>query len=233
MSDPYEADFVDDTEEVDPLEDELDELDEPDEEIDEPAEPDDVEDDEPPARAAKPARKSFAQRVDEVASRRVAEVEARLRAELTPRQQPTETQAQRQARLAELEPWERTEFLVNERLAASEAQTNERLDRQYFESLCARDPIAAGMKDEVERELSALRARGQNVDRDTMLTFLLGQKARQNSGRATGRAAKAAAQRRERQAVRPGSGRSDTPAADRREANTKAARDKRLENYQL
>ena len=230
MSDPYEADFVDEDDDVEePTEDELDEPDEP-EEIDEP-EPSD--DDAPPARAP---RKTFGQRVEEVAERKAAKIaadlETKLRAELTPRQ-PTESAAQRQARLAEMEPWERDALLTNERLTAFEAATTERMDKQYFDSLCARDPIAAKMAPEVERELAALRLRGQNVDRDTMLTFLLGQQARKNAGRATGRAARAAAGNRDRQTTRPGSGRSDTSPVDRRETNTKAARDKRLENYQL
>lgn len=235
MSDAYDAD-LDEPDEFEETEDEFEEPDEDalEEEPDQADEPD--EEDEPPQRAARPARKTFAQRVDEVADRKVAALEAKLRAELAQQrpQQPTEDQQRaRQARLAEMEPWERSEFLTNERLASFEAQTAERLDKQYFESLCARDPVAAKMKDQVETEIAALRARGQNVDRDTMLTFLLGQQFRKNAARATGRAAKTAAQNRERQTARPGAARSDTAPADRREATTKASRDKRLENYQL
>jgi hypothetical protein len=236
MSDPYEADFVDDEEDLQEPEDELD--DEPPEEDDAPDEPDEEPDDERPAPQRRPTRGenrvAAATRIAAEAKREADALKAEVAALKATQSQPAaETAAQRQARLAEMEPWERSEYLQNERMTRLETITLDRTDKAAFEALCARDPTAAKMADEVERELSALRARGQNVDRDTMYTHLLGQKARAQSTRASGRAQRAAAANRDRQTTRPGSARSDTSPADRRETNTKAARDKRLENYQL
>jgi hypothetical protein len=235
MSDVNDADLEDELEEEieeEEPEDEEDEL-EPEESEEEPSE-----EDEPEPAAARQSRGEkrvqAATRTAAEAKRKAEALEAELNAlKAAQNRQPSESADQRRARLEAMEPWERTELLTNERLARLEIDSAERLDKLAFQTLCASDPVAAGMKDDVERELAALRARGQNVDRDTMLTFLLGQRARANGGRATTRAKKAAQANRERQQARPGASRSDTPAADRREANSKAARDKRLADYQL
>jgi hypothetical protein len=233
MSDSYEADLGDDLDdEVDPAEDELDEPDEveePDEEVE------DLEEDDESPVAAKPQRKPFNQRVEEVAERiaakKVAEIEARILAQ--PKAPSPESVAARQARLDEMDPMERRLFLLEEDRNNERFATNERLDKLSFQTLCATDPVAAKYKDDVERELSALRARGSNVDRDTMLTHVIGMKMRANATRATSRTKKTAQVNRERQTARPGNARGDVPATDRRAAGSKAARDKRLENMEI
>jgi hypothetical protein len=231
MSDVYDPD-PGEVEDDEPIED-LDEDEEPPED-EEPVE--ETEEEEPP-RAAQPARKPFRERVEEVATRvaneRTASLEAELRALKAERDQPArETQTQRNERLSQMEPWERTEFLTNERLAAIEWNANERADKAAFAMTCMSDPVASKLKDEVERELADLRARGQNVDRDTMLTFILGRRARANSGRAAGRAQKTATANRDRQTARPGNARADVAPSNPR-AGTAAARNKRLENLNI
>ncbi len=236
MSDPYEADLGDELDEVDVEEEDLDESDEA--EIDEPDEADDPEDqeDEPPARQPTRGENRVAKATREAAEakREAAELKARLAALEQRGTQPSpEAQRERQQRLADMEPLEREVFLMKEDRAAEKFQTQDRLDKMAFDALCARNPAASRLQSKVESELAALRGRGQNVDREVMLKFVIGEQALANGARATNKTAKAAAGRRAQQAARPGSPRGDTPAADRREINTKAARDKRLADYQL
>jgi hypothetical protein len=227
--DDLDEDYVDDDEPVEDPEDEEDESPEP-EEDDEPLAAED-EDEEPPAPAPRAQRKPFKQRVEEVAARmvedRMRDVEARLR--------PTDAQestAQRNARLAEMEPWERTEYLVNERLGRLEYEGQDRIDKIDFANLVRERPAMARFKDEVDRRLSSMRGNGYNASREVILQQILGERALANAGRATGRAARTAATNRERQTTRPGAARSDTAATDRR-GTGRVARDRRLENEPL
>lgn len=204
-------------------------------EDDEPEEPDEDEgQDEEPA----PRQPSRGENRVATAARIAAEAKAEakaLREEIaairaSQSRAPTETTNQRNERLAQMEPWERTEFLINERMAAAEWNMNERADKSAFAQLCASDPVAAKLKDDVEARLATMRAQGQTVDRETLYTFMLGERAKANRGRATGRAVKNATANRERQQARPSNSRGDVAPSDRRGGNTASARDKRLEN---
>jgi len=226
---------------------EPDEPDEDTEEDEEPDEPDegDEPDDEPEQRAA-PTRKPFAQRVEEVADRRVRErtqeLERQIR-ELRQNQapaQPRETPEQFQQRLAQMEPWERTEYLrqqdanfLQQRLNQIEFNSKDSADRTAYEALSTREPVAAKLKADVEARLQEMRANGMDAPRETILKFLIGERALANKTRATNRTSKAAAARREAQTARPSSGRGDTPAGDRRQSNDRAARSRRLADTPL
>ena len=108
-------------------------------------------------------------------------------------------------------------------------QTYETSDKAAFNSLKATDPLAAKYADEVETRLAAMRQQGQNVDRERLLTFIIGEKARAGRSVAKQRQQAQGQQRIQRQTVRPGAARSDT-AGNRGKVSEQEARDKRLEN---
>ena len=225
--DDLDEEILDDEDLVEEPEDEEDEGPEPEEE-----EPLTAEDeDEEPEPAPRPARKPFKQRVEEVAARLV---EDRLREERSrPAPASQETQAQRNARLAEMEPWERTEYVVNERLSRLEYEGQDRLDKIDFQGLLRDRPSAAKLAPEVERRLAAMRGNGFNASREVILKQILGERAWDNAGRATGRAARTAAANRERQTTRPGAARSDAVSTDTRRGDSAQARARRLENQNI
>lgn len=203
------------------------------EDEDEPVE----EDDEPAPAARQPTRGenrvAAATRAAKEAKEEAAAVKAELAALRAQSSRPQgESQQQRAERLANMEPWERTEFLTNERLAAMEWQGAERLDKMSFDAVCRDDPIAQRMRSDIEARLAGMRANGFNVDRDVLYTQMLGEMARKNKGRAEGKARKTAAANKDRQTARPGQSRGDTAPADRRNNNA-AARNKRLENMSI
>lgn len=223
-------------------------LEEPDEDDpeDDPVEDPDLEDDDGEAPAPQQTRGE--NRVA-VATREAKEAKAeteRLRREVETLRtaapaQPRETQEQFNARLAAMEPWERTEYLrqldaqtTRQELAQIKFENWDRGDKAEYDALAAREPIAAKLRDDVEKILTERRAQGQNVDRTTILKFLIGERALANKGRATGKALKGATARREQQQARPGNGRADTGAGDRRgNADSPSARAKRLEGLEI
>lgn len=107
--------------------------------------------------------------------------------------------------------------------------TYEASDKATFNSLKATDPLAAKYADEVETRLAAMRQQGQNVDRERLLTFIIGEKARAGRSVAKQRQTAQGQQRIARQTVRPGAARSDT-TGNRGKVSDQEARDKRLEN---
>ncbi len=108
-------------------------------------------------------------------------------------------------------------------------QTYEANDRSTFNALKATDPLAAKYADEVEKRLMEMRAGGQNVDRDRLFTFIVGEKARAGRSVAKQRQTAQGQQRIARQTVRPGAARSDT-TGNRGKVSDAEAREKRLEN---
>lgn len=108
-------------------------------------------------------------------------------------------------------------------------ETYEANDRSTFNALKATDPLAAKYADEVETRLTAMRQQGQNVDRERLLTFIIGEKARAGRSVAKQRQTAQGQQRIARQTVRPGAARSDT-TGNRGKVSDQEARDKRLEN---
>ena len=203
----------------------------PEAEEEEPLEAED--EDEEPEPAPRAQRKPFAQRVNEVAERLVNERMRDLETKLRQPAPAQETGAQRNARLAEMEPWDRVAYETNERLARLEWEGSERLDQIAFSQVCRDDPVASRLKDEVERRLASMRSNGFNTSRDVLYTQILGERARANKGRATGRAAKTAAANRDRQTTRPGNTRTDAVQTDTRRGNNATARARRLDNVSI
>ena len=241
MSDPYEADFVDPNDDVeDPVDDELEDQDteqpEEDEELDPLAE--DEEPEEPPARQPSRGDNRIARLAREAkeAKERTALLERQLADIAARNAQPAQpSPAEVQAHLATLEPWERTEYLRQQDSAQTQAvlrqmqfQQQEQMDKIAYEALKTRAPIAAKLESEVEKRLSEMRAGGTTAPRETVLRWVIGDRALANARRATGRAQKTAAANRDRQQARPPSGRADAAPSDRRGGNTSSARDKRL-----
>lgn len=228
------ADFEDEIDTVDEFAegDDSDEFDEDQDEAEEVGE--ETVDDEPepvrqPSRGER--RVASATKIAAEAKANVAKLEAELNALKAERSRPQgETQQQRNARLSEMEPWERTEYLTNERLNRIEFEGTDRLDRLDFKATMREDPVAAKMEAEVERRLSAMRANGFNATRDVIYTQVLGERARANKGRATGKAKRTADTNRDRQTARPSNSRGDATTTDTRRGDSAAARAKRLEN---
>ncbi len=199
-------------------------------------------DDSPQRQSRGENRVAAATRVAAEAKREAAELRARLdaserrAAEAT--QQPRETQDQINARLAAMEPWERTEYLRQQDAKATQAalqqmrfESQDASDRASYEALCARKPVAAKLRDEVESRLADMRKTGTTAPRETVLRWVIGDRALANEGRATGKARTTAAANRDRQSARPTNGRGNA-AGDRRSTGS-SARDKRVEDYQL
>ena len=107
--------------------------------------------------------------------------------------------------------------------------TYEAGDKANFQALVRTDPQAARYADEVEQRLTAMRAQGQNVDRERLLTFIVGEKVRERSKGAKEKQAAEGKTRIARQTVKPGAARSDT-APNRGKMSDAEARAKRLEN---
>jgi hypothetical protein len=172
------------------------------------------------------------------ARERAAEAE-RLAREALNGQTRTNTAEQERAereRLAQMDPWDRQEYLrrkdVEEsrrQLGSLQAQIADSTDRAEFAAACAANAALAKVKDKVEAELTKLRANGQTVPRQTLAAYLIGQQVLEKAPKARERAAKKAAGNLDRERARPAGGASDAPRG--RDKDERAARDKRLEDY--
>lgn len=181
----------------------------------------------------------------QAAERALAEKDARAReleAQLAQARQPVapvESAAVREARLAAMDPIERTEFLINE-LRADNArdrqmqqfQAADTSDRTAYDTLAQINPVYRKYKDEVEHRLRLLRNAGQNVPRETVLKFLIGEKvvSARASNKPNPKRAEAAARVR-KQTVTPARARGEG-GSSKREADS-VARMRRLENLQI
>lgn len=205
---------------------------------------DDDEEDDPPARQpsrgenrvakATRAAKEANERADRL-ERRLEEVAAQVRPAPT-----QETPQQRETRLAAMDPYERLQVELQETRQETrlfqqrlEFETRDNSDKVAYDALCQRAPVAAKLKDEVEQRLADMRKAGTTAPRETVLRWVIGDRALKNAGKATSRARKSADQNRERhQARAPAGGRGDAPQEGRNK-NGASARDKRLENMNL
>lgn len=148
---------------------------------------------------------------------------------------------ERQQRLAAMSPDQRTDFLLREqeqrfeaRLAQTEFSTKDAADAAEFRTLCSSNPAAAKLSADVEEELAKLRANGQTAPRETILKYLLGERMLSKAPKARQAQVRQAAGSVARNAVRPGQGRSDVTAGNRRGATSEAeARRQRLEGLKF
>ena len=156
--------------------------------------------------------------------------------------QQRETPQQREARLAALPPEQRILTELNE-MRAEQAyhqqlttfRANDYADKAAFDALAASDPRARRYAQEVERQLAQLRLQGQNVDRKTLLKYIVGEAVFANPARKStknNRQRQGANERVERERVNP----PRNPRGDRGSARgepERAARAKRLRNMQI
>jgi len=200
--------------------------------------------DEPPQRSRATRAVQEAKRREREAAARAQALEAevsQLRAERAareaaaarPREETPEEEAQK---LALLTVEERVDYKLakaNERHAREIGLANFRAadmaDKATYEAKATSDPRRKRLASEVEQLLMAERRAGRDFTRETVYYFLLGQKVDQGSA-ARDKAAKAGAQRIQRQTARADSGRSDRAAPRRGDSdpNSIAALEKRL-----
>ena len=160
-----------------------------------------------------------------------------LSRQMTQSKAPTESPEQRAARFALMTPQEAMSETLREseqRTAAMiqqvQMQSVDAADRAAFQAKAAVDPLYAKWGPKVEGKLAELRARGNNVERDVILKFMIGESALEKRGSKEGKQeVRQAKQRVANQRTRPANAGSDT-ATQRRQQSTV---ERRLENVQI
>jgi hypothetical protein len=148
-----------------------------------------------------------------------------------------ETPEQRAQRFALMTPQEQIAETLRESeqrhaalLNAMQMQMLDTADRTAFQSKAAVDPLYGRWAPKVEGKLAELRAKGQNVDREVLLKFMIGEAALERRSSKEGRTEVRQAQRRvQAQRTRPTNSGSDTQAQRR----TGSSVERRLENMQI
>lgn len=176
-----------------------------------------------------PTRRLSRQLQEEAAARRRLEAElAQMRAAQQPRAQE-ETAEQEAARMAMMDSEQRSEYRLNKALQRTEAQNRaiqfqmiDQADKSNFATLAAGNQLYAKLSKKVEEKLVELRAKGQNVDRETLAKYLIGDLAVARGPKAISRAKAAGDRNLRRERGRPSAGRSDQ-SVDRRTAKGKYA----------
>lgn len=136
---------------------------------------------------------------------------------MTPQEQITETLRESEQRTAAL-------------ISNMQVQSYDAADRAAFQSRAAVDPLYAKWGPKVEGKLAELRAKGNNVEREVLLKFMIGEAALERRGSKEGKQEVRQAQRRvANQRTRPANSGSDT-APQRRQTSTA---ERRLENVQI
>jgi hypothetical protein len=107
--------------------------------------------------------------------------------------------------------------------------TQESNDKAAYERLKLSDPRAKKYADEVETRLANIRKQGQNVDRESLLKFIIGEKVFQGGGKAAAKQKKDGEAQIRRQTTKPPGGGSDVRGGRTPETEAEARR-KRLEN---
>lgn len=107
--------------------------------------------------------------------------------------------------------------------------TAEANDKAAFERLQLSDPRAKKYAAEVEERLANIRKQGQNVDRASLLKFIVGEKVMAGGAKATAKAKKEGEAQIRRQQTKPPGGSSDVRGGRTQESAAEARR-KRLEN---
>ena len=148
-----------------------------------------------------------------------------------------ETVAQRAERFSMMTPQEQIAETLREseqRHAASmnqmQMQMLDTADRTAFQARAASDPLYAKWGPKVEGKLAEMRAKGQNVERDVLLKFMIGEAALERRSSKEAKTEVRQAQRRvNAQRTRPTNSGSDTQAQRR----TGSSVERRLENVQI
>lgn len=166
-----------------------------------------------------------------LAERKASELEQRLSRLEQPKQQgksPEEVALMTPDELVNYRLGEATKGF-EQKLGQIQWATYEAGDKSAFQALVSRDPVAARYADEVESRLSQMRSQGQNVDRERLLTFIVGEKVRQKNSGAKAKQQNEGQRKIARQTVTATNTRGDTPS-NRGKMSEQEAREKRLEN---
>lgn len=218
--------------------------DDQDDDVDDPEGEQDDDVDDPPARR-EPSRGQRRFQALTAERDRERQERERLQRELEdarrgPAISPEQMQAERERRLAAMTPEARADFLLreqnqqlNQRLNQVEFNAWDSADLTRFEAMCASNPAASRLKDEVETALKEYRRQGQNVSRETVLKFLIGEKALARQPKAKTRGQRTEAEGRNREGARPANGRGDATRDGNRSTGTKQALRKRLEGVKI
>lgn len=204
--------------------------------------PDEVADD-PPKRLSRGERRIQAVRKEAreatAKTQRLEEELIRLRAERQnqqPQLSPEDEAAQERERLAIMTPDERTEYRLakSERNNARQIQQmrieqQDALDQAQYQTRAASDPRFKRYEPEVNKRLRELRAQGQNVTREALLKFILGEKLLERDAAAGAKQKAAAGKRVQRQAAPRMNGRTDVATTRGRDSSL----EKRLTGVQL
>ena len=152
---------------------------------------------------------------------------------------PQETPAQREQRLALLDPIDRMRVEMQEAQNVSTRQMQamaftmqETSDKATYDAKSLGDPLYAKGGPKVVSFLTELRAKGQNVAREQALKYLIGEAALAGRKSASGKQRQEAAGRMTRNRTQPSNARSDTQV-DRRGGSDATALERRLENVNI
>lgn len=239
-----ELEIDDEPEAVEPEElDEPEEPAEPEEGLREPGEPAPIVR-EPPPSDRQPSRRDnrIHALTEQIRERdaRLAETNRRideLSRQMTQPRVQQETAEQRAARFALMQPHEIMQETLREseqRTAAMvqqvQQQSQDAVDRAAFQAKAAVKPLYAKYAPKVEGKLAELRARGNNVEREVLLKFMIGEAALERMDSKEGKAEVKQAQKRvASQKTRPANSGSDTAPQRRQQTSL----ERRLENQQI
>lgn len=172
-------------------------------------------------------------------AREAREHAQRIERQLNERQNSESAEMER-ARLSLMNPDEKTEYLLNkqerqmnQKFAAMEFRSADMADRTAFTTLASQDKALASVSAEVERVLQEQRLKGFNPNRETVATFLLGQKMRERAKNAAPKQKTRAAERVARETTRPMNGRGDVSKPAVRSGNGKSDIEKRLAGIKI
>lgn len=198
--------------------------------------------DEPPARGARENQRQpgRAQRRIEALEHELRDLRNRPAPEPQRPVQQEETQEQFEGRIAQLPPDERMEARLqrsdrmnNHRLQVMQIQMADQTDKASFDALARTDKRYAKYGQEVETRLADLRRQGQNVSREALLKFIIGEKVLGNPADKVRARRNEGQQRLNNQRVRPANTRGDQGGDNQRRQggdSEREARRKRLEN---
>jgi hypothetical protein len=117
----------------------------------------------------------------EKSDREVAELKVRLE-QLQRSQQGKEDPEEEERKMALMTPRELVDYKLNkalggftQQMAMSQFQTADVADKTAFQTLCASDPRARRFAGKVEQILAEHRQRGQNVKREDLLKYVVGE----------------------------------------------------------
>lgn len=121
----------------------------------------------------------------EAAERRAEEAERRA----SDRRQETEQQERDRVALMTVEEQnahyrKQDQDATNRRLQQMEFRQVDRDDKADFRQACRDDPLMAKVATEVETRLTEMRSKGQNVEREALANYLIGQMVRKERGKA-------------------------------------------------